>query len=559
MIEPLVFIVPVGTAPAGTAPAGTASVAPGEDDEAVRRTVESLPAGCNLEVVPMAALDDRLRRATGRTNAADGETESWLAFVAAGDVVEPTAIMRCSITATATGADLVYGDAVRSSAEHGREALHRPAWSPLLLTAQMYFRGLWFARADHVAEALATAEGVSSLHDLALRLGECCSAIVSIPRILCELDPGPRADDVDLAAIDAHFERVGMPARAVAPAAGGESASFEQCVFQQGVVQQGVSNPSSQQADGSQLPLVSLLVPTGGSRRIVRGVDTELVSNAISSVVAQTSYPNYEIVVVIDSKSPDELGERLAALDDRVRVVRDTRSFNYSAANNLAAEHASGSVLVMLNDDTEVVTSDWLERIVTITRRDDVGALGARLLYEDGRLQHGGVISRHGGPDHIHHGHPGSTIGHLGRLGGLCEMLAVTGACLAVRRDHWDAIGGMNEALPINYNDVDLCLRLADLGWRTVFDGATTLLHLETSTRVHGTELWEQTKLQEDWGRLLWDDPYDNPNLRTLGVAQVAPPPGLTALRGVANEAPAQVFRSTPGGHPVAIDDVPAP
>lgn len=513
---------------------------------AIASTCASIPESVEHDVVDVASLGPRLR------SIADSDRVRWLLFVAAGDVLSAKAVERCVLAAASTNADLVYGDATtragrRSDSVEQATSLHRPAWSPNLLTAQMYFRGLWLARADLVAEALALEEGLRGLHDLALRLGECCEAPVSVPLLLSELGDGPRPDDADLVAIDAHFGRVGMPARATPPASIGQSASFAPALVPTLV------------ANSQDLPLVSLLMPTGGSHRVVRGEDLELISNAIASVVAQSSYPNYEIIVVLDSKSSEELGQRLARMSDRVRVVRDRRPFNYSAANNLGAENARGDVIVLLNDDTEVVSRDWLERIVAITRRDDVGAVGARLLYEDGRLQHGGVVSRHGGPDHLHHGHPGSTSGHLGRLSGLCELLAVTGACLAVRRDRWDAIGGMNEDLPINYNDVDLCLRLGDRGWRTVFDGATVLLHLETSTRSHGTERWEQTKLQEEWGRLLWDDPYDNPNLRTLGVSQVAPPPGLTLLRCLRNVAPGQVFRASRYGHPVAIDDVPSP
>lgn len=399
----------------------------------------------------------------------------------------------------------------------------------------MYVAGLWLVRTELLRSLVADAvdEPLLGLHDLALRAGERARSVLSVPCVLAEIADRPdRPDRNDVAAVDRHLSRLGVPARAVERSGG--DIGFE-----------------PELADH---PLVSIVVPTGGTVRRVRGEDVELVSNAVRSVVERSTYARIEIVVVIDHKSPDELGERLAAIDPRVVVVRDTRPFNFAATANLAVEHSTGSVVVLLNDDTEVVSENWIERLVALTAPDDVGAVGVRLLYGDGRLQHGGVVARNGSADHLHHGYPGDTVGHHRLIASTANLLAVTGAVLAVRRDRWDTVGGMNERLPLNYNDVDLCLRLSDRGWRTVFDGDTTLTHLETSSRPHGSETWEHDVIRDEWGDVLSDDPFDNPNLRVIGVSQKPPSVALSRLRSIRGEGPAVVYRSRRDGRPEARD-----
>ena len=154
-----------------------------------------------------------------------------------------------------------------------------------------------------------------------------------------------------------------------------------------------------------EFPLVSVIILTGGRRRTARGVDFVLVETAVASVVEQSSYPNYEIVVVLDRTSTDELAERLLDIGGgRVRIVRDSEPFSFSGANNLGVSHAFGDHLIFLNDDTEVITPDWIERFVLWMSIDGVGAVGCCLEYPDGRIQHGGVYSRRGEPSHRYAG-----------------------------------------------------------------------------------------------------------------------------------------------------------
>ncbi len=516
----------------------TVVVAPEEVAESnvvgLKASISSVAAVSNVVEASSGTLLERLWDLVGLGLS---DRHHLVGFMVAGDTVCEEAWGWAEQVANARPeVGLIYGDAIDITA--GRSAgLHRPAWSPDLLTSQMYIGGLWWARADVLTLVVETAEHLNGLHDLALRVSERVDSVVSIPRFVASIrreDGAARADDLDPIAVTRHAERIGLPIEAEVHATCEQVAAYQPKL--------------------RSLPVVSLIVPTGGSFRTVRGAEVELVTNAVASVVEHSTYPNYEVVAVIDATSADELGERLAAIDDRVRVIRDTRPFNFAATCNLGVEHARGEVVVLLNDDTEVVTPDWIERLVARTEVPDVGAVGVRLLYADGRLQHGGVVARGGSADHLYHGYPGDSAGHHGVLAGACNMLAVTGACLAVRRDQWDAVGGMNEELPLNYNDVDLCLRLGARGYRTVFDGTTVMTHLETSSRSVGSESWEHDLLQNEWGSVLWDDPYDNPNLRVVGVAQIPRPVALSALRGDAGE---QLFRpvlASPSSLPRPVD-----
>ncbi len=269
---------------------------------------------------------------------------------------------------------------------------------------------------------------------------------------------------------------------------------------------------------GNDRPLVSVVIPTNGStRRLDRG-DRRLVEVAVQSVLA-SDYPRIEIVVVETPGIPDRLVDRLrATVDDHDRpgrtftAVADDRPFNFSNACNRGAVHAVGEVLVFLNDDTEVIAADWLSHLVGHACRPDVGAVGARLLYEDGRVQHAGIWSRGGHPAHRYEGWPGDAAGYRGALRVTQNCLAVTGACLAVERAKFDLVGGFSPVFPNSYNDVDLCLKLWDRGYRTVVEPRAELFHFEASTRDPVITDDDLAALHDRWRRRLDHDPFDNPN-----------------------------------------------
>lgn len=263
-------------------------------------------------------------------------------------------------------------------------------------------------------------------------------------------------------------------------------------------------------------PRVSLIIPTRNGLALTR--------QCIESILAKTTYPDYEIIV-IDNASDDP--ETLAyfaqiANHERIRVIRDERPFNYSALNNAGVRHATGDVVGLLNNDLEVIAPDWLDEMVSHALRPDVGAVGARLWYPDDTLQHGGVILGIGGwAGHAHKGLPKGSPGYVGRMSLVSEFSAVTAACLVVQKSRFTEVGGLNETdLQVACNDVDLCLRLREAGYVNVFTPYADLYHHESATR--GLEDTPEKKarfekerryMEQRWGGIMHADPAYNPNL----------------------------------------------
>jgi GT2 family glycosyltransferase len=454
--------------------------------------------------------------------AVDGNHD-FVAFVRREDTILDGGLdeLRAAIAANPR-ATIVYGDEIRRL-DGADRPFYKPAWSPQRLRCQHLLSGL----VAYAAGPLQTwkrllgpgATTMSELHDLALLASEHQPNVVHVPFPLAYIGGSEDSRKLDPEVASRHFQRSGLPIRGVSNEHGSHLLSFAPAL--------------------SRHPVVSIIVPTGGAQREVGGRVIDLVDNAIVSVLEQTLYPNFEIVVVVDQHSSHLLAERLIALSpDRIRVVKDERPFNFAAAVNLGVEHAQGEVVLLLNDDTAIIEPSWLERLVALSADDGVGAVGAKLLYGDGRVQHAGVTIRHGRADHTYRGYPGGTHGHGDELAVPINVSSTTGACLLVRRDHWEVVGGMTERFPLNYNDVDLCLKLADRGWRTVVDNTTALMHLETSSRPQGSETWEDAAFAETWPGAAALDPYDSPNFVDLGVEHVPKPHALVRLERARNGRP---------------------
>jgi GT2 family glycosyltransferase len=183
---------------------------------------------------------------------------------------------------------------------------------------------------------------------------------------------------------------------------------------------------------------------------------------------------------------------------------------------------ASGEHVLLLNDDMEVVTVDWLERLLMYSRAPGVGAVGAKLLFGDGTLQHAGVVFDKVGPGHIYRRFAGDHGGYFNMLRAANNFQAVTGACLMSRRSVFETVGGLSTQLPLNFNDIDYCLKVGRLGLRIVFDPDTTLYHFESSSRSAEVSAWEVELLHERHGGVV-PDPYYNPGFLTTSLNYVAP------------------------------------
>jgi GT2 family glycosyltransferase len=204
-----------------------------------------------------------------------------------------------------------------------------------------------------------------------------------------------------------------------------------------------------------------------------------------------------------------------------VRVLRHDVPFNFAAINNYAARHVRGAYLLFLNNDTEVRTPDWLEAMAEQAQRPSVGAVGAKLIYPDGTLQHAGVIVGIGGvAGHVHKHADGSAGGYFNVVGTVNNYSALTGACLLLRREVFEHVGGFDEALAVAYNDVDLCLKIQALGLRNVYLPHVVLVHHESKSRgaEQGAQkqarfLHERGIMQERWRCESRNDPHYNPHL----------------------------------------------
>lgn len=263
-------------------------------------------------------------------------------------------------------------------------------------------------------------------------------------------------------------------------------------------------------------PLVSIIVPTRDKVDILRA--------CVESIIRKTSYQNWELLIVDNGSSEVETTKYFDILrqDLRIKILEFGAPFNYSAINNFAVREAKGEVLALLNNDVEVISEDWLTEMVSHAVRPEVGAVGAKLLYPDGTVQHAGVVLGIGGvAGHIHRFLPGEDNGYCNRATLTQNFSAVTAACLVVRKEIYTDVGGLNEkSLRIAFNDIDFCLKIAESGYRNVFTPFALLFHHESLSR--GVDDTPEKKLvfqreslymRKAWGGVLFCDSSYNVNL----------------------------------------------
>ncbi|MCD7863970.1 MAG: glycosyltransferase family 2 protein [Lachnospiraceae bacterium] len=248
----------------------------------------------------------------------------------------------------------------------------------------------------------------------------------------------------------------------------------------------------------------------------------------ITSIYEKSTYDNWEIIVVENGSTEEEIYRYYRELEDgdgKVRIVKwqSTDSFNYSAVNNFGASFATGEYILLLNNDTEVITVNWLEELLMYAQRKDVGAVGAKLYYPDKTIQHAGVVLKlgaHRTAGHSHYKQPKQNLGYMGRLCYAQDVSAVTGACLLVKKSLFDQVGGLDESFAISLNDVDFCLKLRELGYLNVFTPFAELYHYESASRGldDSGEKAERYNRESEHFRTKWKevldagDPYYNPN-----------------------------------------------
>ena len=245
----------------------------------------------------------------------------------------------------------------------------------------------------------------------------------------------------------------------------------------------------------------------------------------VNSILEKTNYDNYEIVIVENNSETKEIFDYYKELEsnEQIKIVTYEGKFNYSAVNNLGVKATSGEYVLLLNNDTEVISINWLEELLMYAQREDVGAVGAKMYYADKTIQHAGVIlgmGAHRTAGHCHYKQHRQNLGYMGRLCYAQNMSAVTGACLMVKRSLYDLVGGLDENFEISLNDVDFCLKLREKGYLNIFTPFCELYHYESISRGlddKGEKAQryneESKRFRERWKDVLEKgDPYFNPN-----------------------------------------------
>ena len=261
-------------------------------------------------------------------------------------------------------------------------------------------------------------------------------------------------------------------------------------------------------------PLVSIVISTRDKVHLLR---------ACIESLSRTTYPSYEIVLIDNNSQEQETKayfDTLRQEHPHIRIIEYPHPFNYSAINNFGIRQARGEVIILLNNDTELLTPDWIEIMLGYAQQRRVGAVGVKLLYPNGTIQHAGVIVGVGGvAGHSHKYYPADHFGYGARLRTVCNYSAVTAACMMFRRDVWQQAGGLDERLAVTFNDVDFCLRIRTLGYDIVYTPQVQLLHHESMSvgRVHLNErtmdAQEIAFMKQRWGEALYIDPFYNLNL----------------------------------------------
>lgn len=263
-------------------------------------------------------------------------------------------------------------------------------------------------------------------------------------------------------------------------------------------------------------PLVSIIIPNKDAK-------TDL-EKCIRSVKEKSSYKNYEILIVENNSETEEIFAYYKELskDPAIRLLKWKKEFNYSAINNFAAKKARGEYLLFLNNDTEVITEDWIQELLGICQRPGTGAVGARLYYGDHTIQHAGTVIGIGGiAGHMFVNLPGERTGYMHKAALIQDLSAVTAACMLVKREAFEKVGGFEEQLSVAFNDVDLCLRLREKGDLVVYNPYAELYHYESKSRGAEDSKEKVRRFQSEiefmrcrWEKLLKaGDPYYNKNL----------------------------------------------
>ncbi len=497
---------------------------PGNADEAARSIASGLDQVYDrIEIlVPQSLVSGPIQDARVRSVETDtlsgllaAATGPLVGFVQAGDVLANDALIALVTAAQATEdpVALVYSDEDRFDPITGLRSapVFKGGWSPDLMLSSAYALRLSLVSLEQVRTHVGPSAGAEMASAyravLGVSLNRGSRDVLHVPHVLYS-----RTEDRD-------DDRKAFD-KARGTALTGHKPPVD--------LNRSGDAPTLDWSLPSVLPRVSIVVPTRDR--------LDLLRPCIDGLLDDTDYDDIEIVIV-DNESTDKptlAYLKKIARDPRVTVVKWAGAFDYSAINNFAVAQTSGPLVALLNNDIKVIEPGWLTAMVRQVLRPDVGAVGARLLYADGSLQHAGVVLGIGAASHIYKTLPADHCGHDGRLSVAHDVSAVTAACILVRREVWDEVGGLSLEFPVAYNDVDLCLAIRAAGYRVLYEPRATLYHLESQSRGLDDAGDKKKRLAKDRDRLLakwggpFEDPFYSPNLTLKATdAGLANPPRI--------------------------------
>ncbi|MBP0022352.1 MAG: glycosyltransferase family 2 protein [Cyanobacteria bacterium SBLK] len=404
-------------------------------------------------------------------------------------------------------ADFIYTDEdhINPRGKHFDPAF-KPDWSPEYFHTQMYTCHFGIYRTQFVRKIggfRSEFDGAQD-YDLVLRLTEKTQNIYHIPKILYHWRAIASSSASGVQGKPQAFQRGKKALESML-----ERSQYE------GIVEE--TNMAGVFRVRRQLKAeykVSIVIPSAGKQVREEEKTMCLLEKCIGSILEKSTYRNFEIIVVDGFDIPNDI---LSRLHGKIELVRDRAPFNFSTRINLGAKYAKGEMLLILNDDTEVITPDWLESMLEFAQQDNIGAVGAKLLFPDGKIQHSGVViveSVH--PMHVFYGYEGAHRGYSFSNVVNRNYIAVTGACLLMRKELFERLGGLEEEFALNYNDVDLCLKAHRAGYRNLVTPYARLSHYGSASRSdRKVRPEERQKLAQKWGEYLQKiggDPHYNPN-----------------------------------------------
>ncbi|MEA2792340.1 MAG: hypothetical protein QOG73_4746, partial [Acetobacteraceae bacterium] len=389
-----------------------------------------------------------------------------------------------------TEAQFYYADEDRvSPSSRAREPFFKPAWSPDLLLSTNYIGRPWFAAADLIAKAKITAKSLLEQqgdYDAVLRCTELSTHIHHLPKLLCRRDDGDAAEqDGERRVLEATAVRRGIKADVLA-----------------GCIPGTWRLKRTAPVKGK----VSIIIPTCAAKGYV--------ATCLETLRAKTAYRNFEIIC-IDNIPPDQKKWKKLIRKGADKVVDIPEAFNWSRFNNRAAEQATGEFLLFLNDDIEIQREDWLDALLEHAQRPEVGIVGPQLLYPDRKVQHAGIfLTTLGAGRHSFRFLSEDDPGYFGLALTQRNVIAVTGACMLMRREVFDSIGRFDELHEVVNNDVDCCLRVWRAGLAVVYTPHAQLIHHELASRANIKDIFDAGHFAEQWRSLYaTGDPFFSPRL----------------------------------------------